>query len=371
MEKIWEEEVLPPPAPPRRHATAPSSLSTLMERTKSVDHRVNGVDGKPPVPPRRRGLWGIASALGERAVSWGGEGGDKRANPAHLSSPLPPAPEKPASATPSASPKPTLPPPPPLPKRSENRTQRNAETVATSPSNGTASGTRPNTAPPGLPYRSPVKATHLKHSSQGYVSAVAASAAAAEALPLQRSQTPSNVPLPDSRPGTPGGNGGMLSRTASPAPLSGAPPPPIPRRAAARTRGLVNEHAVGEKQPLVVGKAENAEGEQGGSEVKKEVQETKTDEAEKSIAIPPEDLSASKPEHEKDESTGDTETDEDSINDDKSVPTETFTAPKTQDPEDSADEGDEKKKKKKKYQMMAPSSSFRSRRTVNMLRVMW
>jgi len=124
----------------------------------------------------------------------------------------------------------------------------------------------------------------------------------------------------------------MLSRTASPAPLSGALPPPIPRRAAARTRGLVNERAAaGEQQPSVVDKAE-AESEQGGSEV------TKTDGVEKKsmVAPPTEELSPSGLEHEKD---GDAETDEGfSINEEKSTPIDT-TLPNTHDSENSADEG--------------------------------
>ena len=53
-------------------------------------------------------------------------------------------------------------------------------------------------------------------------------------LPLDRALTPSNIPLPDSRPPTPPAE---LSRTASPAAVgSVGAPPPLPRRAA--TRGV-------------------------------------------------------------------------------------------------------------------------------------
>lgn len=98
--------------------------------------------GKPPVPPRRRGLWGMASALGERAASW--SEGDKEKRRASTSDreverklPSPP-PIHPVNATP---PRRRLPPPlppqlpPPLPKRAEGRGRNRPATVsrATSP----------------------------------------------------------------------------------------------------------------------------------------------------------------------------------------------------------------------------------------------
>ncbi|KAJ7436745.1 hypothetical protein FB451DRAFT_1417264 [Mycena latifolia] len=81
--------------------------------------------GPPPVPPRRRGLWGMASKLGERAVSWSGEGSkekekekekDKKVEEKGL--PTPP-PIHPTISAPSRSSTPA----PPLPKRSEGRRQ--------------------------------------------------------------------------------------------------------------------------------------------------------------------------------------------------------------------------------------------------------
>lgn len=266
MEKIWEEEVLSPA--PSSPTTAPSTLSALMERKISAD-RANGGEWKPPVPPRRRGLWGIASALGERAVSWGGESGDKRANAASTLENQSTNMNK-AETSANTSSKPSAL-PPPLPKRSENRTQRKAETVDASTTAADPSATNTAAALPDLP-RSPTRATHLKRHSQGNVSAPASAAT----VLLQRSQTPTNVPLPESQPGTPGNDGATVpSRTTSPTPFLSGTPPPIPRRAAARTRGSATERVGGEQLSSLVAKSENVNGEQVGDGVKKEVSETK------------------------------------------------------------------------------------------------
>jgi len=59
IEKVWEEEVpvLPASVPTKSAISGSGSIGL----------------GKPPIPPRRRGLWGMASAFGERAASWGSE----------------------------------------------------------------------------------------------------------------------------------------------------------------------------------------------------------------------------------------------------------------------------------------------------------
>ncbi|KAI9567590.1 hypothetical protein HD554DRAFT_2173359 [Boletus coccyginus] len=79
VERIWEEEVVQSPKPLVNGETldAPSPLTT----TNTGNHPANGkslplASEKPPVPPRRRRLWEMASALGERAVSWGKEGAE-------------------------------------------------------------------------------------------------------------------------------------------------------------------------------------------------------------------------------------------------------------------------------------------------------
>jgi len=209
VEKVWEEEVpnLPSPATPS----------------------ANGND-KPPVPPRRRGLWGMATALGERAASWSESDKDKSKK---LSVSAPPTPEKrlpPAPVAPTPRPPPVHPTvsavsnpapapvpsnpeppikapstPPPLPKRNEGRNRGTPTTPTAKMLNGDSM------------FPSPTETAVAKPPS-----------------------SPTRVPLPESRPGTPStpvvGSTAAVppavpSRTASPAP--GAPPP-LPRRAAGR-----------------------------------------------------------------------------------------------------------------------------------------
>jgi Rab guanine nucleotide exchange factor SEC2 len=99
--------------------------------------------GKPPVPPRKRGLWGMASAFGERAASW--SEGDKEKRRASTSDneverklPSPPPIHPVNGPPPRRRLPPPLPPqlPPPLPKRAEGRGRTRSATVsrATSPS---------------------------------------------------------------------------------------------------------------------------------------------------------------------------------------------------------------------------------------------
>ncbi|KAF8636937.1 hypothetical protein AX17_003188 [Amanita inopinata Kibby_2008] len=51
VDKVWEEEIPVLPPPPKIQVPAEGG-------------------NKPPVPPRKRGLWGMASALGEKAATW-------------------------------------------------------------------------------------------------------------------------------------------------------------------------------------------------------------------------------------------------------------------------------------------------------------
>ena len=104
LEKIWEEEVQPPPAPPTRRAI----VSTTID--------------KPPVPPRRKaksgGFWGVASSLGlDRVPGWSESDKDKKAEQ---------EPEKRRFVAPppqlrTASPQPSTLTPPPLPSRNRSR----------------------------------------------------------------------------------------------------------------------------------------------------------------------------------------------------------------------------------------------------------
>lgn len=126
VEKVWEEEV---------------SMISPTTPSKSAGDKSIGTDSssgsKPPIPPRRRGLWGMASALGERAASWGEGEKDK----GRVSSPSPSTPEReldkklpappPAHpASPIASARTFKPSPPPLPKRAEGRGRVRSATVS-------------------------------------------------------------------------------------------------------------------------------------------------------------------------------------------------------------------------------------------------
>ncbi|KAF9051676.1 hypothetical protein BJ165DRAFT_1450539 [Panaeolus papilionaceus] len=240
VDKVWDEELPLPPAP-----AVPVQAP---------------VPEKPPVPPRKRGLWGIASAIGERAASWGDSDKDKGkktpaqttasppTEPRRLPPPLPPIPTSAQSpplpskttaptpavpaVTPAITPAPT---PPPLPRRAEGRsrtTTTNANTPRTSldqsrdaPKPAAAASPTPEgvatTTPANIPELPPAPVSPLRK---------------AHFQAIERAHTPSNIPLPESRPGTPG----AIARAASPATVAaagGPAPPPLPRRAAARSRG--------------------------------------------------------------------------------------------------------------------------------------
>ncbi|KAJ7668044.1 hypothetical protein B0H17DRAFT_226391 [Mycena rosella] len=192
VERVWEEEmptVLPAPPPAGEAGTGP-----------------------PPVPPRRRGIWGMASKLGERAVSWSGDGSkekekEKKAEEKGL--PTPP-PIHPTISAPIPPPRATTP-APPLPKRSEGR-----RPVPPPPPPAEPSLDLPNLHPePAAP--APVHALKTDDAKRKRFSA-------------------HQVPLPDSRPGTPAASPIDAPAPAAPVSDTAAPvaPPPLPRRAAAR-----------------------------------------------------------------------------------------------------------------------------------------
>ncbi|PPQ70312.1 hypothetical protein CVT24_013007 [Panaeolus cyanescens] len=244
VDKVWDEE-LPPPPPPAIPVQAP-------------------VPEKPPIPPRKRGLWGIASAIGERAASWGDSDKDKSkrtststtpappTEPRRLPPPLPPTPTSaqspppplpskttaPAlaasSAPPAVTPAPT---PPPLPKRAEGRS-RTSPPAQQSPR---TSLDQPRDAPKPATPTPPTAAVSEAAPASSEQPVIPTSPLRKAHFPTtgpERAHTPSNVPLPESRPATPSG----IGRTSSPATVAagvgaGPAPPPLPRRAAARSRG--------------------------------------------------------------------------------------------------------------------------------------
>ncbi|KAG6335128.1 hypothetical protein ID866_3968 [Astraeus odoratus] len=126
IERVWEEEVFRPPRLVEVDKLVVNGHRTPKQPSTPTASRPTspGIPDKPPVPPRRRRLWEMASALGERAASWGKDGGERpqekekekekgpvRRIPPPLSAPHPPKEAAPIQAQV----------PPPLPKRSGMR----------------------------------------------------------------------------------------------------------------------------------------------------------------------------------------------------------------------------------------------------------
>ncbi|THV00716.1 hypothetical protein K435DRAFT_854495 [Dendrothele bispora CBS 962.96] len=199
VEKVWEEEVPNLPSP-----SAPSA---------------NGTD-KPPVPPRRRGLWGMATALGERAASWSESDKEKGKKPLLSDSKSqPPTPEKKLPTTPTPRP----PPMHPAVAAASTPAPAPASSIPEPPVGATAT-------PPPLPRRN--EGRNRPTPTTPTAKAVNGDSIFSSPTDDAKPASPTHVPLPESRPATPSTPVGTVpSRTASPAP--GAPPP-LPRRAAGR-----------------------------------------------------------------------------------------------------------------------------------------
>ncbi|KAJ6557912.1 hypothetical protein B0H19DRAFT_1070509 [Mycena capillaripes] len=219
VERVWEEEMptlLPAPPPAGEAGTGP-----------------------PPVPPRRRGLWGMASKLGERAASWSGDNREKEKKVEEKTLPTPP-PMHPTISAPSRSTTPA----PPLPKRSEGR---NRVPAPAPPAQDEQPAPAPVDLPnphsePALPNPHPEPALPNPHPEPAPTPAAPAAVEALKAGEAKKKRFSAHqVPLPDSRPQTPieASTPAVASATdapptpTTPAPSAGAPPP-IPRRAAAR-----------------------------------------------------------------------------------------------------------------------------------------
>jgi Rab guanine nucleotide exchange factor SEC2 len=162
IEKVWEEEVsvLPASVPFKSAISGPNSVGL----------------GKPPIPPRRRGLWGMASAFGERAASWGSETDKDKGRPLFTPSTPdkeverklpPPPPAHPASPS-ASSKKPVMSSPPPLPKRAEGRGRTRSATISRS---ATASPTPKTTVPVVEEDLTPIVNGHLPPDDAGHTTA--------------------------------------------------------------------------------------------------------------------------------------------------------------------------------------------------------
>ncbi|KAJ7734567.1 proline-rich protein [Mycena maculata] len=285
VERVWEEEV------PNLPASPPVGELGM---------------GPPPVPPRRRGLWGMASALGERAASWSGDGNkEKKAEEKGLPTPPPMHPTISAPSRP-------VEPAPPLPKRSEGR-NRPAPPPPPRPEQPDLPNPHPELAVSAPAPAVAVKAKDAKLPAESElpnphpepVAPAPVLAVKAEDAKLKRFSA-HQVPLPHSRPGTPAAAASPIDApppaaapgstdavpTAPVAPTPGAAPPPLPRRAAARavrpvppppeTASAATENAAAET-PAVVNAGEAAGGDEGA---KAPVQETVEKVAEADASVP-------------------------------------------------------------------------------------
>ncbi|EAU89437.1 hypothetical protein CC1G_07663 [Coprinopsis cinerea okayama7 len=204
VEKVWEEEI-------PTIATAPPASGT---GTASSTPSSTPTDTKPPLPPRKRGLWGFATAIGERAVSWSESDKDKKAKAAAAASapqdppPLPPRrgsavappatmrrlpPPPPPIETSAAPPAPVANGvPPPLPKRSEGRKRTPPSKTGDLPEDGGATHQVEDGAAPSTPHKlifdaadpqSPIRASRGNTEGEGADPTTNATAATSSAPP--------------------------------------------------------------------------------------------------------------------------------------------------------------------------------------------
>ncbi|KAH6918019.1 hypothetical protein BKA70DRAFT_6393 [Coprinopsis sp. MPI-PUGE-AT-0042] len=278
VERVWEEEM--PSLPPQISTAVPHSTSTASPSTPG---------DKPPIPPRKRGLWGFASAIGEKAASWSDPDKKKQHTPSNSVATPPPVPPRrdsgmgrrglPLTTAPETPPRQpatqaALPPiptsesnssvasspvAPPVPRRSEGR-KKSPPTPKALDLQGETGKDEAQDEALSTPtnkllfdadsHQSPLKNDQPLPSVEDVVAApaagpTAASPSAVEEKKVEESGKPvpmksnpnrfslaRSIPLPDSRPGTPSQAADVAlhppSRTASPATVpvpNGAAPP--------------------------------------------------------------------------------------------------------------------------------------------------
>ncbi|KAG6377585.1 hypothetical protein JVT61DRAFT_15403 [Boletus reticuloceps] len=143
VERIWEEEVdrLPGTRVDGNNAQESASPQTSASAGNQPASSIfSAASEKPPVPPRRRRLWEMASALGERAASWGKESGEntkekEKDGTKKIPSPPPSHPSAPHPHAEFLTSRVDAQEPPPLPKR--NVVRETATDDAVVPTSGT------------------------------------------------------------------------------------------------------------------------------------------------------------------------------------------------------------------------------------------
>ncbi|KAH7887024.1 hypothetical protein F5I97DRAFT_1967068 [Phlebopus sp. FC_14] len=305
VERVWEEQPQPQNSSPVDKPSTNGHGSDMPKRSSTPASITRPTSGntspsateKPPVPPRRRRLWEMASVLGERAVGWGKEGGENTKEKAKVEDggkQLPNPPPAHPSASDSQAEAPQSQVPPLVPKRSGSRdhiwndksveTTQNGTTDSTEPStvtdsggpeSGTGSGDAYQTADeiasvPPSPTRDTSPNVEAEHADPAVshdppISSEAPALSQTPTSPVPRVTSPIPRPRsrvtspasPPSRVGSPrpqlpvspialsrsraGSPAPVIARTASPAtpsrtgsPASPHGAPPLPRRAAAR-----------------------------------------------------------------------------------------------------------------------------------------
>ncbi|KAG2143010.1 proline-rich protein [Suillus clintonianus] len=252
VERIWEEEPIIPDKKPT--ISDVNGAEDTQESNKNHSPAANApaipAGEKPPVPPRRRRLWEMASALGERWTENAkdkdkgeervkekdkdreketekdkGKGKDKDKELARKLPPPPPA--RPSVAHPHAQV------PPPLPKRSEGRGHSIDTPAAISNDADKNAGSEAETSNSQESFTTPVDEMSFARPFSVDLSSPQ-TLPQAQTLQLDRPPSPHTIPLPET-PTSPAFRATSppprpRSRVASPAPLPSRVSSPIPHR---------------------------------------------------------------------------------------------------------------------------------------------
>ncbi|KAG2363670.1 hypothetical protein BDR07DRAFT_1403561 [Suillus spraguei] len=260
VERIWEEEpVIPKKKPIISDMNGTENTQESNKKNPSLAGSGPAIPAgeKPPVPPRRRRLWEMASALGERAVSWTENAKEKEKEkekdeetdkkPARK---LPPAPTRPSILHPPAeaphphaeaphphaeAPHPPAESPPPLPRRSEGRGHSIDSLIVVLNDTDKNTGSEAGTSGSRESFNTPVdEVSFARPFSVDLSSSQTISQPQAPALQPECPPSPHTIPLPET-PTSPVFRAASplprpRSRVASPAPLPSRVSSPIPHR---------------------------------------------------------------------------------------------------------------------------------------------
>ncbi|KAJ3711244.1 hypothetical protein DFJ43DRAFT_1108069 [Lentinula guzmanii] len=271
VEKVWEEDVLPLSSPTTHNASSGASSNMPepppvhpSQHSHAHTTSTSAPASAPPIPPRKRGLWGTLESLSERAASWGGssQSGSRPGTPSTEEKekklpvlPAAPPPLHPSIASDKQNPilesgpgaeSSTTNAPPPLPKRSEGRVRPSSTST---PLNPVAPAATQSDAQPAsdvnadLPREHNEGNTHTGPEEEFPASQHHPSVHSPIPIAIQE---PTKLPLPESRPSTPVTTGLSVgsrpgtpstkppSRPSTPNTRTEGVPPPLPRRAVTR-----------------------------------------------------------------------------------------------------------------------------------------